>query len=152
MLGRFLRAGLPPEAEFDCLVPTPLHWTKRITRGFNQSALLAAQIGRATGLPVVNALRKVKRTPAQSSLRGTQRRLNVRDAFSVGRPELVRNQKILLVDDVLTTGATANACATALKGAGANYVAVLALARADRRVGAGPEAAIAVPQFPGLPN
>lgn len=146
-LGRFLRTGLPPEVDFDCLVPTPLHWRKRITRGFNQAELLARALSRSKGIPVLPALRKTKATVAQSTLSGPERRRNVKGAFRVRNAATVAEKRILLVDDVYTTGATANACAKVLKDAGAKSVAVLTLARADRRVGMGPEAALAVSQF-----
>jgi ComF family protein len=146
-LGRFLRHGLPSEARFDLLVPTPMHWTKRVERGFNPAYLLAREIGRLSGIPSRHALRKIRPTAPQSTLSGAARRRNVRGAFRVKDAATIAGKRILLVDDVYTTGATANACAKVLKDSGAHYVAVLALARADRRVGAGPEAAIAVSQL-----
>lgn len=146
-LGRFLRTGLPLEIQFDLIVPTPLHWRKRLTRGFNQADLLARELSRSTGIPVVKALRKARATIAQSTLTGPERRRNVKGAFRVKNAAELFQKRILLVDDVYTTGATANACAKVLKDAGAQSVAVLTLARADRRVGTGPEAALAVSQF-----
>jgi ComF family protein len=146
-LGILLRRGLPPGVTFDCIVPTPIHWTRRISRGFNQAEGLAREVARYTGMPVVKALRKVRRTERQSQLGGARRRNNVKNSFAVPHPGRVAGKKVLLVDDVFTTGSTANSCASSLKKAGANYVAVLALARADRRIGAGPEAALAVSQI-----
>jgi ComF family protein len=146
-LGRFLRTGLPPDIQFDLLAPTPLHWTKRLSRGFNQADLLARELSRSTGIPVARLLRKTKSTEAQSTLSGPERRRNVKGAFRVKNAAQVSQKRILLVDDVYTTGATANACAKVLKDAGAHSVAVLTLARADRRVGTGPETALAVSQF-----
>lgn len=152
-LGRFLRSGLPLEARFDCIVPTPMHWTRRWQRGFNQAELLAAEAARSGALPVVDLLRRTRRTPKQASLAANERRKNVKGAFAVrpGRLAGVAGKRILLVDDVMTTSATVNACAKALKEAGASYVAVLALARADRRSGSGPEsdsyAHFAISQF-----
>jgi ComF family protein len=141
-LGAFLRSGLPRDQHFDFLTPMPLHASRERERGFNQAAVLAQEVSRLRHLPVVMALKRTRKTPHQSSLKGKERRRNVRGAFAVIHPDLVRDKRILLVDDVLTTGASANACALALKEAGASHVAVLALARADRRVGDGWEAAI----------
>jgi ComF family protein len=141
-LGRFLRSGLPLEARFDYIVPTPMHWTRRWQRGFNQAELLALEVGRSGAVPVADLLRRARRTPKQANLGGKERRKNVKGAFDV-RPGryagALNGKRILLVDDVMTTGATVNACALTLKNAGAAYVAVLALARADRRVGPGSE-------------
>ncbi len=150
-MGRFLRTGLPleimsAETSFDLVVPTPLHWRRRLKRGFNQADLLARELSRTTGIPLLRALRKTKNTQVQSTLSGPQRRRNVKGAFRVKNAASISKKRILLVDDVYTTGATANACAKVLKDAGAQSVAVLTLARADRRVGMGPEAALAVSQ------
>lgn len=134
VLGGFLNAALPGEERFDMLVPMPLHWVRRWWRGFNQSYLLARDLARRTGIPVANALRRRRSTASQASLSRAARRRNVRGAFELRRGADVRGLRVLLLDDVLTTGATANACAAVLKRAGASCVAVLTLARADRRV------------------
>jgi len=84
-------------------------------------------------------LRRLRYTASQASLSHTNRRQNVAAAFACRRPDLAAGCRVLLVDDVLTTGATAAACANALKRAGATYVAVLTLARADRRIGMIPQ-------------
>jgi ComF family protein len=146
-LGQFLRSGYPREAVFDAIVPMPIHFWRYQERGFNQAEVLALAIAPLSGLPVEAFVKRVKNTSRQAGLSARQRRLNVRDAFAVANPELVRGKRILLIDDVLTTGASANACALALKKAGASTVALLALARADRRIGMGPEAASALLQF-----
>lgn len=132
-LGALMSRALPRDARFDLLVPMPLHWRRRWRRGFNQSELLARALSQRTGIPVVNAVRRRKSTPAQAGLTGAQRRVNVTGAFAVKKREFVEGRNVLLVDDVLTTGATANACAAALKRAGAGRVTVLTLARVDRR-------------------
>jgi ComF family protein len=111
----------------------PLHWRRRLQRGFNQSALLAGAVARRYGIPVRSALRRTRATPTQAGLTHAGRRSNVAGAFRVARPETVAGRRVLLVDDVMTTGATASACAAALKRAGARYVALLTLARVDRR-------------------
>ncbi|MCE5307024.1 MAG: ComF family protein [Acidobacteriales bacterium] len=134
VLGGFLGAALPREERFDVLVPMPLHWVRRWRRGFNQSYLLARELSRRTGIPVVGALRRKRSTASQASLSRAERRRNVRGAFEPRRDADVGGLRVLLVDDVLTTGATANACAAVLKRAGASCVTVLTLARADRRI------------------
>lgn len=114
------------------IVPVPLHYIRLVRRGFNQSAWLAAALSRSSGVRLsVDALKRVKRTPIQGGLSAEGRRRNVQGAFRVrkSRMALVKDQKILLVDDVLTTGATAEACARTLRRAGAACVDVVTLAR-----------------------
>jgi ComF family protein len=122
-------------------VPVPLHWRRRLARGFNQSALLAQAASRRYGLRVLHAVRRRRATSAQAGLSNAERRANVAGAFRVRRRRVVAGRRILLVDDVMTTGATASACAAALKRAGAGYVALLALARVDRRTSVEPSQA-----------
>jgi ComF family protein len=132
-LGPLMSAAMPREQRFDLIVPMPLHWRKRLERGFNQSELLAKVLSKRTGIPVVNALRRRKSTPPQAGLTRAQRRLNVAGAFEADQRERIDGRHVLLIDDVLTTGATASACAAVLKRAGARRVTLLTLARADRR-------------------
>jgi ComF family protein len=132
-LGAFLASAIPRDQRFDVVVPVPLHWRRRWARGFNQSALLAQAVARRYGISVVSALRRRRATTSQAGLTHARRRLNVADAFVVKRNKVVAGRRILLVDDVMTTGATATSCALALKQAGARYVALLTLARVDRR-------------------
>lgn len=132
-LARWMRQALPAGERFDYLTPMPLHWTRAWTRGYNQAALLASEISRGTGIPVLPAVRRVRRTPAQAGLTRTGRRANVAGAFAARKTEKIHGKRILLVDDVMTTGATAAACARALKKGGAAYVALITVARADRR-------------------
>jgi ComF family protein len=129
--GEFLRRALPREQRFDLIVPMPLHWKRRWDRGFNQAALLAGEISRRWNVPVRNAVRRIRATDPQAGLTNSKRRANVRAAFAASRR--LDGLRILLVDDVLTTGASASACARALKRAGARHVVLLTLARADRR-------------------
>ncbi|MBI5280738.1 MAG: ComF family protein [Candidatus Solibacter usitatus] len=129
-LGRMLSAALPRDQVFDAIVPMPLHWRKLLVRGFNQSRLLAVELSRRTGIPTEPLLRRRRHTSAQAGLSGAQRRANVAGAF--GASPSVRGRRLLLIDDVFTTGATVNAAAGALKQAGAARVAVLTLARTDR--------------------
>jgi ComF family protein len=133
-LAEWLSAALPRDQRFDIIVPMPIHWRRRWTRGFNQSELLARALSRRTGIPVVHAVRKRKGTPPQAGLTAPQRRANVASVFEASKGKKAAGRRILLVDDVLTTGATAGACARAMKRAGAVSVTVLTVARADRRV------------------
>jgi ComF family protein len=137
-LGRFLAQALPREQNFDVIVPMPLHWRKRWQRGFNPSELLAREIGRRTHTPVTNAVRRVRNTPAQAGLTSAKRRVNVSGAFRAKQRTAIEGRRVLLIDDVMTTGATAASCARALRRAGARQVTLLTLARADRRLMADP--------------
>lgn len=136
-LGRLLASALPRDQRFDFIAPLPLHWLRFWRRGFNQSELLAREIARRTGLPVRSVIRRVQHTTAQARLTHAQRRDNVLRAFQAkrgrGAGRHIQGSRVLLIDDVMTTGATANACAAALKKAGAAHVTLLTLARVDRR-------------------
>ncbi len=115
----------------DLIVPAPLHWTKRLERGFNQSLLLAQAVSRRHAVPCApRALSRKRATPPQAGLSGVQRRASLRGAFAAKR-ELVEGKRILLVDDVVTTGATLDACAKALRRAGAIRVTAMTAARAQ---------------------
>jgi len=130
--GWMVRAGAELIAEAQVIVPVPLHWTRLFARRFNQAALLAHAIGRRTGLPVApDVLVRRRRTPSQGHLGRSARRRNVAGAFVVSprRAALVADRRVLLVDDVMTTGATLAACTRALLRAGAHSVDVVALAR-----------------------
>ena len=131
-LGALLAARQPfPPGEHDVIVPVPLHPARLRERGFNQALLLARPVASRLRLPLaLDALRRVRPTPPQASLDERTRRRNVRDAFDVKRPREIRDRRVLLVDDVVTSGATADACARALRAAGATRVDVLSLARA----------------------
>jgi len=116
--------------DYDVVVPVPLHPARLRWRGFNQAAMLAAHVAGRFGRPLdLRALARRRPTPPQTSQDSRQRRLNVRQAFAVARPERVANRRVLLVDDVMTTGATADECARTLIAAGARRVDVLTLAR-----------------------
>jgi ComF family protein len=136
----FARAG-PSFSDVDVAVPVPLHPRRLRSREFNQAALLAqtmtAALARRDRSPRIlrvdaNALVRLRDTPPQTGLGRAQRRCNVLGAFAVPRwaRDRVRDKRVLLVDDVLTTGATADACAAALYEAGAAAVLVLTLGRA----------------------
>ena len=129
-----LAAALPLDERFDAIAPTPLHWRRRWRRGFNQADLLARNLARRTALPVLRALRRVRSTATQAGLSNSARRRNVDKAFQVRPGAPIEGKRILLIDDVMTTGSTASACALALKRAGAARVALLTVARVDRRM------------------
>jgi ComF family protein len=134
-LGGFLMSALPRDERFDAITPVPLHWRRRWRRGFNQSDLLARVVSRRTGIPVVHALRRARATATQARLSNSARRRNVAAAFRRKGP-ILDGRRILLIDDVMTTGSTAAACASVLKRAGASRVALLTVARVDRRLDA----------------
>lgn len=129
--GRWLaRAGGDLRDGCDMLVPVPLHRWRLLARRYNQSALLALALGREWGVTAqVDGLRRLRRTPPQGHFSREERLRNVRGAFAL-RPGLeVAGRSVLLVDDVLTTGATLGECAKVLKRAGAVRVDVLTLGR-----------------------
>jgi ComF family protein len=134
-LAEFLLSALPLEEYFDAVIPVPLHWRKKWQRGFNQSELLARAIARRRGIPMVRALGRVRFTLTQAGLSNTERRKNVAAAFRCRRAaETLRGKRVLLIDDVMTTGSTAAACARALKQAGVTKVVLATVARVDRRL------------------
>lgn len=133
LFGRWLgAAGKELLTDADLIVPVPLFLSRLWSRRFNQSAMLALEVGRRASVPVdFSLLRRVKRTVSQVGLNPAERRRNVAGAFRAGPGRSgLRGKKIVIVDDVVTTGATAEACARVLKRAGAVRVDVLALARA----------------------
>jgi ComF family protein len=129
------RAGAEILADADLLAPVPLHRRRLWTRRYNQAALLAQAAGKAAVVPVVtDLLRRNRHTVSQGGLSPAQRSLNVRGAFALrrGREHQIGGRNVVLVDDVLTTGATVEACARTLTRAGAAAVDVLTLARVVR--------------------
>ncbi len=134
--GWMLRAGSELVAAADLVVPVPLHRWRLVQRSYNQSALLAQAIARRSGKPVlVDGLLKLRATRSQQTLGAADRRRNVKaDDFALGRRAglLVPGRRVLLIDDVLTTGSTVNACARCLLAGGAAAVDVLTLARVVR--------------------
>jgi len=114
----------------DVIIPVPLHPSRLRQRGFNQSALLAQEMSRMLCVPVdLFSLRKIRATPPQVGLTMKERTKNVKGTFHVINGDHVKGKKVLLVDDVFTTGATISECARALRKAGATSVDVLTLAR-----------------------
>jgi ComF family protein len=113
------------------VVPVPLHPTRRRERGFNQSLILAKELASLRGLAIDDGvLRRDVPTPTQTRLKKRQRRANIAGAFSVGNVEAIRDKRVLLVDDVYTTGSTLNECSKVLVEAGAASVECVAYARA----------------------
>ena len=106
---------------------------KRWQRGFNQAELLAGEIAARWNAPVRNVVRRIRATAPQAGLTNAQRRANVQGVFRVKPGARLGGLRVLLVDDVVTTGATASACARALKRDGAARVSLAAVARTDRR-------------------
>lgn len=130
--GWLLNAGQPLFADADLLVPVPLYRLRLWSRRFNQAALLAQALSSRTCIAAnMFALQRKRRTASQVGLSAEQRKRNVRGAFAVPQKwrDEIAGKNIILVDDVITTGATANACARSLKQAGAKRVDALALAR-----------------------
>ena len=117
------------DSSWDALVPVPLYHRRRRERGFNQAAELARGLGRKRRLPVWDCLYRCRETPSQTGLDRIARWENMSGAFEVKPRFDARGRNLLLIDDVLTTGATTNACAQVLAEAGADRLAVLTVAR-----------------------
>ncbi len=129
------RAGAELLAEADLVAPVPLHWRRLFTRRYNQAALLARSVARNVDAVLApDLLQRARWTGSQAGLKARERRRNVRQAFEV-HPRWqakLKGRTVVLVDDVLTTGATVEACTRALQKAGAAHVDVLTLARVVR--------------------
>lgn len=132
-MSRFMRPLLGELPDGALFVPVPLHRWRLWRRGFNQSAIVARNLSRMTGLPVdMEALARVRSTPPLKGMTMRQRRRTVAGAFKAKPGAELRGRTVVLVDDVLTTGSTANACARALKRAGATRVELVSWARVVR--------------------
>ncbi|MDD4617340.1 MAG: ComF family protein [Alphaproteobacteria bacterium] len=126
------RAGSDILANADALIPVPLHRSRLFKRRYNQSALLAQNVGKLAQKPaLVDALCRIRATPNQGHLKRKERKANVKGAFMVSekRKALIADKTLVLIDDVMTTGATVDECAKVLLKAGAKTVRVLTLAR-----------------------
>jgi ComF family protein len=136
-MGRLLaerRGEQLAEVRADVVVPIPMYWRRRFQRGKNGPDLLASCLARSLQIPIRRSiLVRQRNTLPQADLAPAQRLKNVRGAFRVRRPSAVQGARVLLVDDVLTTGATCSEAAKVLKQAGAALVAVAIVARARRR-------------------
>lgn len=123
-------AALLPMGWPDLLVPVPLHPRRQRERGFNQASLLAHRLGEAWSLPVRDdVLARAVATASQTALESSARRANVRNAFRLRHPEPVAGRHVIVVDDILTTGATVSECVLTLQAGGAATVGVLTVAR-----------------------
>lgn len=129
-LAALMIARLPPLTSVDVIIPVPLHIQRLREREFNQSLLLADHIGRRLSIPVAytNLIRTAP-TPAQTTLSRKSRQKNLHRAFAVRHPDAIVNKRILLIDDVFTTGTTVNECAKTLRRAGSADVFALTLSR-----------------------
>lgn len=135
LTGWLVRAGAPLLAADSCVVPCPLHPFRLMSRRYNQAAMLASGFAKATRMRFApEALCRVKHTPPQKALSADARRRNVAGAFLVrdDKRAVIEGRPVILVDDVMTTGATLSACARALKKAGASRVVALVVARVLR--------------------
>jgi ComF family protein len=130
-LGALFRESWKDRPEADLLMPVPLHPSRLRSREYNQALLLADELNRALRLPLsYDNLVRVRATPPQTELTRTERLTNLRRCFAVQRPDAVAGKRILLIDDVMTTGATVSECAKVLRKAGAAEVYIGVLARA----------------------
>ena len=136
--GRFLAMKLQTEEldDFDVLTWVPVGFFRRLKRGYDQDALIAHAVAAELGVTAVQTLKKVKNTPPQSGIHdAAKRRANVLNAYRVTDPALVRGKRVLLIDDIITTGATVSECARVLLTAGAKEVncAAVAVASHDKK-------------------
>ena len=117
--------------DVDWIVSIPLHWTRKRWRGFNQADKLAKYISKKTGVPLLPTkyFKRIKKTTPQVTLNAEHRKKNIRGAFELNKKIKFENSSVVLVDDVLTTGATSNECARILKKAGAKKINLIVLAR-----------------------
>jgi ComF family protein len=133
VLGKILHLGLDDprliDGDFHMLVPVPLHAKRLREREFNQALVLAEQLSACCGLPVLDVLQRGRYTTTQTALDRDSRRQNLRNAFSMRKNASVTDKNVLLVDDVLTTGSTLDACAAILLEQGASSVRALTVAR-----------------------
>ncbi|MEM8681869.1 MAG: phosphoribosyltransferase family protein [Pseudomonadota bacterium] len=130
-LSALMLLGIPHlPTDIDAVVAMPMHWRRRVERGFNQAALLAAPLARELGVPMLTGVSKTRHTRPQSSLSVRERRRNLAGAFACARSVDARH--VLIVDDVLTSGQSAGHLTHALRAAGAQAVSVLVIARASQ--------------------
>ena len=134
LVARWLRAALDDErlrhCEFDVIVPVPLHPARQRERGFNQASLLAELLSAHTSTPCRPLLNRIRYTTTQTALDRSERMENLHNAFRLRKNANVRGLRVLLIDDVLTTGSTLSECARVLKRAGARSVHAATAARA----------------------
>lgn len=133
-LSRLMVRALPRDERFDLVLPVPMHWLKRWRRGFNQAELLAKPVARHLGVPLTRNLCRKRRGHVQAGLNHAERLENLKNVFSVSAPGALAGKRVLLIDDVFTTGATLRAAAGVLREAGALRICAMTLARVDRRL------------------
>jgi ComF family protein len=127
-LSKFLLA-VKLETRYDALTPVPMTLSRFVERHYNPAEILAQEIGRLSGIPVWPLLKKIRSTPAQHALSGEERRTNLRGCFKAAHPQKTAGLRVLLIDDILTTGSTAQEAGRVLKQAGVQYSGILTLAR-----------------------
>ena len=127
-LHKFLLA-VKLETRYDALTPVPMTLSRFVERHYNPAEILAHEIGRLSGIPVVPLLKKIRSTPAQHALSGEERKTNLRGCFKVTNKHQASGLRVLLIDDILTTGSTAQEAGRVLKQAGVQYSGILTLAR-----------------------
>lgn len=136
VFGRLLADKLKKDGwlDFDCIVYVPVSRRRKFSRGYDQVRLIAAAAGKQLGLKPERVLKKVRHNPAQSSLNGRQmRQENVANAYRVTKPKAIFGKRVLLIDDIITTGATASECARTLLTSGASQVVCCAVAASRGR-------------------
>lgn len=115
---------------YDIIIPVPIHKKRKNERGYNQSELIAKEITKnILEIKFFNIMKKVKNNPRQSSLNEKMRIMNVKNAYEIIDKEIIKNKRIILFDDIYTTGSTVNECAKILKQNGAKYILVLSIAK-----------------------
>ena len=119
--------------DIDYIIPVPMHRLKRIYRLYNQTQYLATSVSKITTIPTkLTILKKDKITKSQASLKGIERKNNLKNSFAITNPDKIKGKNILLIDDVITTGSTISECATMLTKAGAKSVVIFAIAATNR--------------------
>jgi ComF family protein len=117
-------------ASVDLIIPVPLYFTRLLSRKYNQSAILTAELSKMTSIPAdYKSLKKIRNTLPQVQCNGEKRRTNIKNAFQVKNPDKIKGKRVLLIDDVYTTGSTLNECCKVLLKAGATSVDILTVAR-----------------------
>ena len=131
--GKLLAGVIDHPEQYAEIIPVPLHWIRFLQRGYNQSRLLGEELSRHTGIPVRERLRRIRNTKHQAFLEKDDRKRNIKGAFVVRHPEKIRGKRVLLIDDVMTTGSTLSECSSVLTDAGA-VVDVAVIARRQTRL------------------